>query len=207
VINIAEEMQKMREAIPEPLRVAGMMIPLAAATDAYALSAQQEIIRRYSDTVWEEVTNLWDYGPGGMAFLVSQIKFIRPQVDELLLDLDMLRMRIKEIYLPSLSGLDVKAPIPVAVRPLFYKVPGRSYFTPEAFGPASALNQFDELDEVNRSLINYYQEAVLESAGQVAIAIAKGAKEGVEAVFPNIWIALFGVAAVGAAVYAYRKAG
>ena len=53
MINIAEEMQKMREAIPEPLRVAGMMIPLAAATDAYALSAQQEIIRRYFRYNWE----------------------------------------------------------------------------------------------------------------------------------------------------------
>lgn len=207
MIDIAEEMRKMREAIPEQLRVAGMMIPLAAATDAYALAAQQEIIRRYSDTLWEEITTMWDYGPGGMAFLVSQIKFIKPQIDELLLDLDMVRMRIKEIYLPTLEGLAVDAPIPPAVRPLFYKVPGKPYFTPECLAPGSILNQFDELDDVNRSLIGYWHEALLESAGEVAILIFKKAKEGVEQVFPNIWMAIFGVAAIGAAVYAYRKAG
>lgn len=210
MINIAARMQEMREKIPPSMRTVGTMYGVAAATEGYAREAQEILLQQYSDQNIEELKNLWDAGAGHIAWLLTQIKIIYPQVELILRDLDAIRLRIHTVYLPALEGLPSTDPIPPDVRPLFYNVPGtlwhgNMFFMPDALGPATALNQWAELSGVNQQLIGnwgaVYFETLTEIVKKKAEDIADAAKDPLE----DIFLTVAGIALAGVVVYAAAR--
>ncbi len=210
MIDISARMREMREKIPPSMRTVGTMYGVAAATEGYARAAQETLLRQYSDQNIEELKNIWDAGAGHMAWLLTQIKIIAPQVEIILRDLDAIRLRIHTIYLPALRKLPDDAPMPKAVYPLFYNVPGtrwlgEMFFMPDALGPATALNQWAELSGVNQQLIGAWGPIYFETLTEIVKEKAKEAGEAAKEPLEDILLAAAGVALVGVVIYAATR--
>lgn len=200
----------MREKIPPSMRTVGTMYGVAAATEGYAREAQEILLQQYSDQNIEELKNIWDAGAGHMAWLLTQIKIIAPQVELILRDLDAIRIRIHMIYLPALKGLPDDAPMPRKVYPLFYNVVGtrwlgEMFFMPDALGPATALNQWAELAGVNQQLIGSWGAVYFETLTEIVKKKAKEAGEAVKDPLEDILLAAAGIALAGVVVYAATR--
>lgn len=199
-INIGFEMTKMREEIPPELRVVGTMRELAHATEHYAYDAMNVIFKEALKTHIQQTL----FGQG-LVVLIAEVLIIFPQYKALMEDLTQIRLRVKDVYLPAMAELPDDAPMPEAVKPLFFNIAGAGFFTPDALGPASILNQFAELNAVNKKLASNWRRSYMSAAGDMALALGKGIKESIPDIPALVPVAGFALLALGVFAFATAK--
>ena len=210
MIDISKRMREMRERIPPKDRSVGTMRGVAVTAAEYAKSAQLQILEEYADQGIDEILNIWDGVPGKMAWLLAQVHVVHPQAELILRDLDGVRERVEQVYLPVMEGMPEDAEMPREVYPLFYNVvgerwKGKAFFMPDCLGPASALNQWAALSQVNNELIGAWWPIYFETVVEVAKEKGKDVVDAVEGPVTTALIAATLVVGLGVIGYGVAR--